>query len=122
MLVLLTLPGGRVSIAAMAGYRQGWTGITLFLLSLALPTSILALSRPPSGWEAATLIATALVLSLCALRARIVVPRLSVAAGSVIGPATSGPPVLSRLAPDAPGRPLPRAPGLAAPRVPSLTC
>ncbi|HST85671.1 MAG TPA: hypothetical protein VLL08_28290 [Kineosporiaceae bacterium] len=97
----------------MAGRRQVWAGITLFLLTLALPTSMLALSRLPNGWEAATLIATAILLSLCAQRARIVVLRLSTAAGSVIGPATSGPPVLSRLAPDAPGRPMPRAPGRA---------
>ena len=94
----------------MARRRQVWAGFALFLL-LALPTSMLALSRLPSGWEAATLIATAILLSLCVKRARITVLRLSTAAGSVIGPATSGPPVLCRLAPDAPGRPMPRAPG-----------
>lgn len=75
-----------------------------FLATLILPTS---------GWEAATLVATAIVVSLCTARVSGIVPRSPVAAGSVSGPAPAAAPVLSRLGPDAPGRPRPRAPGWA---------
>lgn len=101
-------PVGRVSIAFMTERGQVWTGFAPSLLTF-LATLIL----PTSGWEAATLVATAIVVSLCAAQRRVIVPRLPVAAGSVVGPAAAAAPVLCRLGPDAPGRPRPRAPGWA---------
>jgi hypothetical protein len=99
----------------MAGRRQVGTGITLFLLMFALPAAALGLSRPGGGWqaatEAATLIATALLLAVAAHRMG-VVPVAGTVTGRMTGPDASAAPVLSRLSPDAPGRPeQPRAPG-----------
>ena len=96
----------------MARRRQLLAGITLLLLALAQPMSAIVLSRPTGGWEAATLLATALLLSaVCASRA-IVVHRLSAVAQSVTGPAADPTPATARLSPDIPGRPQqPRAPG-----------
>jgi hypothetical protein len=89
-----------------------WAGITPFLLALAL--SALVLSRPVGGWEAATLIATAVLVALCAGRVA-VVPMRSRTAGSVIRSAVRMPPVPTGLRPNAPGHPQqPRAPGRAA--------
>ena len=91
-----------------------WTGITLCLLTLALPASALALSRPGGGWEAATevatLAATALLLALSASRMVVVRTQFAVC-GPPTGPAALAAPVLFRLCPAAPGRPeQPRAP------------
>ena len=99
----------------MAGRRQTWTGFTLFLLTLALPASALALSRSglgwEAGWQAATLVATALLLSVCASR-MVVVPTRFATTGRLACPAAIDAPVLTRLSPNAPGRPeQPRAPG-----------
>jgi hypothetical protein len=99
----------------MTGPRQLRTGITLLLLSLVVPMSALVLSRPTAGWEAATLVATALLVAVCARRT-VVVPRLSAVARAVTGPSASDLLLAAaRLSPDAPGRPeQPRAPGRAA--------
>jgi uncharacterized oligopeptide transporter (OPT) family protein len=102
----------------MAGRRQAWTGITLFVLSLALPASasasalVLVLSRPAAGMEAATLVATALLLSALAHRMTVVLTPAVVTRPLTGGRAAAAEPVLFRLCPDAPGRPeRPRAPG-----------
>jgi hypothetical protein len=98
----------------MTGSRQLRTGITLLLMSLVVPMSAIVVSRPAAGWEAATLIAAALLISVYARRA-VVVPTLSAPARSVIGPPASAMLVTARLSPDVPGRPeQPRAPGCAA--------
>ena len=90
--------------------------MSLFLLTFALPVTALGSSRPAAGWEAATLVATALLLAVCATRA-VVVPTLSAVSRAVSGPAASGTPMLFWLSPDAPGRPeQPRAPGHPRPR------
>jgi hypothetical protein len=102
----------------MAGRRQVWTGITLFVLTVALTASQglgAALSRPTSGWEAVTVVAAALLLAVCARRPR-AVPAPAPSGRATGGPAANLAPVLSRLSPDAPGRPQqPRAPGRAIP-------
>ena len=95
----------------MAGRRQLWTGFTLFLLTLAVPASALVLSRSGTGWEAATLVATALLLSVCASR-MVVVPTRFAMTGPLACPDAIHAAVLTRLSPNAPGRPeQPRAPG-----------
>jgi hypothetical protein len=97
----------------MTGRRQLWTGIALFLLSFAVPALVVAPIRPGAGLEAATLVATALLLTLCASRA-LLVPVLASAAPSVTGPTATTAAVPTRLTPDAPGRPRqPRAPNRA---------
>ena len=101
-------------MAASRQRRQLWAGLTLFLLTLALPASALVVSRPGSGWEAATevatLVATVLLLAMSASRMVVVPTRFSVA-GPLAGPDAIDAPVLSRLCPAAPGRPeQPRAP------------
>jgi hypothetical protein len=98
----------------MTGSRQLRTGITLVLLSLVVPMSAIVLSRSAPGWEAATLVATALLVSVWARRA-VVVPALSAVAWSVTGPPSGTVLVTARLSPDVPGWPeQPRAPGCAA--------
>lgn len=95
----------------MAGRRQLWSGITLFLLTFALPAAALALSRSGEGWQAVTVVAAALLLALGARRMA-VVPTAGLVTGRTAGPDASSAPARSRLSPDAPGRPeQPRAPG-----------
>ncbi len=89
--------------------------LSTFVLLLVLPALALALGQPAGGWDAATLVATSIVLSLCAEWVRGDIPRLSTVAGSVSGSArAAAAPVLFRLSPAAPGQPRPRAPGRAA--------
>jgi hypothetical protein len=115
MSVLLTPSCARVSIAVMAGRRQVWTWIVLSqlplaLLTLALPAVARSAARPGGGWQAATLVATALLLAVCARR-MVVIPTASTLTGLMTGADAIVPPVLSRLSPAAPGRPeQPRAP------------
>jgi hypothetical protein len=95
----------------MAGRRQVWTGFALLLLTLALPASALAPSRSGTGWEAAALVATALLLSVCASR-MVVVPTRFAMTGPLACPDVLHAAVLTRFSPNAPGRPeQPRAPG-----------
>lgn len=95
-----------------------WTGITLFVLAIAVTASQglgAALSRPASGLEVVTVVAAALLLAVCARQA-LAVPAPARTVRCAGGPAAGLAPVLSRLSPDAPGRPQqPRAPGRAAP-------
>ena len=91
--------------------RQFWAGISLFLLTPALlPAAALEVSRPGAGWQAAALIATALLLAISARR-MVVVPTWFAVTRPLLGPDAIEAPVLSRLCPAAPGRPeQPRAP------------
>jgi hypothetical protein len=93
----------------MAGRRQVWTGITLFLLALALPAAALA-AHPGEGWPAATVVATALLLAICARRMR-AGPATTTGTEPAVRPVTAEHPVPAGLSPAAPGRPeQPRAP------------
>jgi hypothetical protein len=88
-------------------------GLCLLATSLGLWAVVAGLGEPLGPWEAATLVATAMLISLCAARLVVVplvagpIDALAQAAGAVpLAP-------IGLCDPDAPGRPRPRAPGRA---------
>jgi Family of unknown function (DUF6412) len=97
----------------MAGRRQVWAGLTLFAVSVGLWAVAAGLVEPLSPFEAATLAATSMLVSLWATRS-ISLP-LALNLANPIEAAGAAPAMLIwSCDPGTPGRPRPRAPSCVA--------
>jgi hypothetical protein len=95
----------------MAGRRQVWTGLTLLAMSAGLWAVAAGLVEPLGSLEAATLVATSMLISVCLVQL-IAVPTLAGRVDPIASAAGTAPPALIwSCNPDTPGRPRPRAPG-----------
>lgn len=88
-----------------------WTGLTLFAISACLWMPATGLVQPLTPFEAATLVATSMLISQCLVQL-IAVPRVVGPADPMAAIGAAAQPVLIwSCDPDTPGRPKPRAPG-----------